>query len=349
MLKRIIQNIIGEDNKKLKAVQCLWYSDVNYLALDVELVFKTNQGYEKERVTTLNYMDFESQQGLNEEARRIGKTLAKKHNAEFYFPSPNEWSKDCPDWWESKTAFKCEDCGTPIIQTDSKYLPKEVCYPCHLTREQNERLKNDQTTEDRYSFYNINVEELPILNYSTNLESLIVYQYLDKKEIENNFKGNFGTYLIDRNKLIELKTKLENGIDKILLEYNKPDLPKRMTKLNGTTNIIYKEVRYELYSHFDRNLIHLISNYNDYQKAINDGGQYKLFGLKEITKRDDSILRFIVYKCKGECDINKVVGNYNDVISKNEVEEVIQRLVEVGCLLSQNDTVQITSDGKSII
>ncbi|WP_412984565.1 hypothetical protein [Pontimicrobium sp. IMCC45349] len=349
MLKKIIQNIIRENNKAPEAVQCLWYSDVNYLALDVELVFKTKKGYEKKRVSTLNYMDFENQKELSEEAERIGKTLAKKYNAEFYFPSPNEWSRDCPDWWKSKKAFKCEDCETPIIQTDSKYLPKKICYPCHLKREQNERLKNDQTTEDRYSFYNINLEELPILSYSTSLENLIVYQYLDKKEIENNFIGNFGTYNIDRNKLIELKTKLENEIDKILLKYNKPELPKRISKLSGTTNIIYKKVKYELFSHFDRNLIHLISNYNDYQKAINEEQQYKLFGLKEITKRDDSILRYINYKCKGECKVNEVIENYNDVISKNEVKETLERLVEVGCLLSQNNKVQITSDGKSII
>ena len=173
MLKRIIQNIIGEDNIKPKAVQCIWYSDVNYLALDIELVFKSKQGYEKKRVTTLNYMDFESQKELSEEAKRIGKALAEKYNAEFYFPSPDEWSRDCPDWWESKTAFKCEDCGTPIIQTDSKYLPKEVCYPCHLTREQNERIKNDLSTEDRYSIYKNNEEEIPMLNYSTDLNNLL--------------------------------------------------------------------------------------------------------------------------------------------------------------------------------
>lgn len=113
MLKRIIQNIFGQVDKKPKAIQCLWYSDVNYLALDIDLVFKTNQGYEKEKVTTLNYKDFESQKELSEEARRIGKTLAEKHNTEFYFPSPDEWSRDCPEWWESKTAFNCEDCGAP--------------------------------------------------------------------------------------------------------------------------------------------------------------------------------------------------------------------------------------------
>lgn len=204
MIKRIIQNIIGEDNNEPKAVQCLWYSDVNYLALDIELVYKTKQGYDKKRVTTLNYMDFESQKELSKEATEIGKKLAKKHRAEFYFPSPDEWSRDCPDWWESKIAFKCEGCGAPIIQTDSKYLPKEVCYPCHLTREQNERIKNDLSTEDRYVIYKNNAEEIPMLNYSTDLKSLIIYQYLNKKEIENNFSDVFGEYIINSNKLFAI-------------------------------------------------------------------------------------------------------------------------------------------------
>ncbi|WP_046758594.1 hypothetical protein, partial [Kordia jejudonensis] len=116
-----------------------------------------------------------------------------------------------------------------------------------------------------------------------------------------------------------------------------------------TTTVNYKEVNYELYIHFDSDLIHLISNYNAYQKAITKGDPYKLFGLKDITKRDDSILRYINYKCKGKCDINKVIENYNNVISENEVQKVIQRLVEVGCLLSQNDKVQITNDGRNIL
>lgn len=222
MLKRIIQNIIGEDKKKTKAVQCLWYSDVNYLALDIELVFKTNGGYERKRVTTLNYMDFESQKELSKEAKRIGKALSEKYNAEFYFPSPDEWSRNCPDWWKSKTAFKCEDCGTPIIQTDSKYLPKEVCYPCHLTREQNERIKKDLSTEDRYSIYKNNEEEIPMLNYSTDLNNLAIFPYLNKKEVESNLYGSSGEYIINSNKLFTITENIKLDIDKKLQEYKKP-------------------------------------------------------------------------------------------------------------------------------
>ena len=261
IIKRTIKNIIEEENKILKAVQCLWYSDINYLALDVELIFKTNQGYEKERVTTLNYMDFKSQKELSEEAKKIGKALAEKYKAEFYFPSPDEWSRDCPDWPESKTAFKCEDCGTPIIQTDSKYLPKEVCYPCHLTREQNERIKNELPYNDGVSMYFYKNGEYKKLGYASKLESFTISPFIKHKVLSKELNNPVNIISLDKNDIKDLIQELESQIDDKLKNYEKPVKEKRLSKLNVIQSVNYKSTQYQ-FRGFNNKTMNLISAFN---------------------------------------------------------------------------------------
>ncbi|MEM6297775.1 MAG: hypothetical protein AAF740_03700, partial [Bacteroidota bacterium] len=69
-------------------------------------------------------------------AQRIGEKLEEKYGLEFFFPSPYDPDNDCPRWTEKHRAVNCEDCNKLIIPTDSPYLPKEICYNCHLKREQ---------------------------------------------------------------------------------------------------------------------------------------------------------------------------------------------------------------------
>ncbi|MCK7591236.1 hypothetical protein M0G43_11675 [Subsaxibacter sp. CAU 1640] len=348
MLKRIIQNIIGEDNKKPKAVQCLWYSDVNYLALDVELVFKTNSGYEKKRVTTLNYMDFESQKELSEEAKRIGKTLAEKYNAEFYFPSPDEWSRDCPDWWKSKTAFKCEDCGIPIIQTDSKYLPKEVCYPCHLTREHNERIKKALPYDDGVSMYLHKNGEYKKLGYASNFESFTISSFIKHKISSEELNSPISIITLNKRDIENLIQELENIIDGKLNNYEKPIKEKRLSKLNAIRTINYKSIEYE-FKGFNNETLDLISAFNKAQEALNGDFEYKIFFKKGFTHRDDSVLRFVNYVNKGETNISNVIKRYNNILSLLEIESTITKLIEIECLTRNQDNIFITEKGKGIV
>lgn len=348
MLKKIIQNIFGEDNKEPKAVQCLWYSDVDYLALDIELVFKTRQGYEKKRVTTLNYMDFESQRELSEEAKRIGKTLAKKHKVEFYFPSPDEWSRDCPDWWKSKTAFKCEDCGTPIIQTDSKYLPKEVCYPCHLNREQNERIKNALPYDDGVSMYFYKNGEYKKLGYASNFESFKISSFIKHKISSKELNSPISIITLNKRDIENLIQELENLIDGKLKNYEKPIKEKKLSKLNAIRTINYKSIEYE-FKGFNNETMDLISSFNKAQEALNGDFEYKIFFKKGFTHRDDSVLRFVNYVNKGETNISNVIKRYSNILSLQEIESTITKLIEIECLTKNQDNIFITEKGKGIV
>jgi hypothetical protein len=67
-------------------------------------------------------------------AKEFGQKTIAKYNLEFYFPSSEHPDEDCPEWRYRHISIKCADCRKLIIPTDSPYLPKEICYSCHLKR-----------------------------------------------------------------------------------------------------------------------------------------------------------------------------------------------------------------------
>ena len=70
--------------------------------------------------------------------KELGQQASEHYNLTFYFPS-EEPDDDCPAWHQQHRAIACADCGKLIIPSDSIYLPKDICYPCHLRRESNRR------------------------------------------------------------------------------------------------------------------------------------------------------------------------------------------------------------------
>ena len=71
--------------------------------------------------------------------KQWGQLAIEKYDLTFYFPSDKEPDDDCPAWSERHLAIKCADCSKLIIPTDSPYLPKDICYNCHLKREFNNK------------------------------------------------------------------------------------------------------------------------------------------------------------------------------------------------------------------
>ena len=67
-------------------------------------------------------------------AKEWGQKAAKKYGLTFYFPSDSEPDDNCPSWTQRHLAINCADCNKLIIPTDSEYLPRDICYNCHLKR-----------------------------------------------------------------------------------------------------------------------------------------------------------------------------------------------------------------------
>ena len=285
-------------------------------------------------------------------AQEIGKKLKEKYGLEFFFPSPNNPDDDCPRWTERHKAINCEDCNKLIIPTDSQYLPKEICYNCHLVRERDERIINEKPYDDGVNMYLYKNGKFQSLGYCSNFESFKIAPFVKEKvETISNEEGIKIVTLLqdDIKKLIQ---DLEIEIDGQILEYEEPKIEKRMSKFVTTQKVNYKEKEFELMNRFNshhENLRGLISSFNTAKKAYSEQFEYKIYFKNGITHRDDSILRFVNYTGKGKMEFEKIYEKYSGVISSKEVFTSMQKLEKIGCMKLAKDEAEVTEIGKNIV
>lgn len=79
-------------------------------------------------------------------AQGLGKELAERFDAEFYFPSPEHPEDCCPAWLDRAKGYPCRQCGILLLQRDP--CPwRGVCYHCHLEDER--QLREAQWTAEQ--------------------------------------------------------------------------------------------------------------------------------------------------------------------------------------------------------
>lgn len=352
VLNKIVKSIIKFKSNKPVAIQCLWDSDYGSIWLVIELIYKSHLGYKKKQINILEYGEFESTQNLVEEARRICKLYIERYNIELYFPSPDEWSRDCPDWSEANAAPKCEDCKVPIIQTDSEYLPKEVCYPCHLTRDQNERIKKAVPFDNGVTMYLFKDGKHEKIGYSTHFESFPISPYISDIVMESLFTNSINVITLEKPMIINLIRKLDNVIEKQLEVYEEPSIKPEMEKFISKIKVQFKDREIELMDRFNKNhenISRLISSYKTAQRALKESYSYQIYFKKGITYRDDSILRFIHYVSNGNADMNNLIVRYKNIITETELSETLTNLILKGCLTENNSEYSVTELGLRIL
>jgi hypothetical protein len=80
-------------------------------------------------------------------AQRLGRELAERLGAQFYFPSPEHPEDDCPDWTERDKGSPCRRCGILLLQQrDTPWYG--LCHFCH-GEEERERRERAWTPEQR--------------------------------------------------------------------------------------------------------------------------------------------------------------------------------------------------------
>lgn len=345
MIKKALENILKWNIRKPEAVQCLWDSDFDCIWLTIELVYKSINGYAKKEIAVLSYSDFNSEKELVKEANRIGNEYAKLYKVELYFPSPDKWSRDCPDWWKVSSSPSCEDCNTPIIPTDSKYLPKEVCYPCHLKRKQNEKVAKDEPCHDGARIFLCKNDEMIDIGYCSDLKMFAVTPFIEYK-IENHLMVN-GVNIITLNEpeIKQLVTDLENELDRQLLNYEMPEMYDGFEKFRKIKIVEYKGGQYKLLERLNsqhKQINRLLLSLDRAKKAHAEKYQYKIYFWQGLTYRDDSMLRFIHFIKKDLATFEQVTDHYKNVLSSEDVETTLAKLKRTGCIEFRKNKISVT-------
>lgn len=284
-------------------------------------------------------------------AKEIGNKLSEKYKLEFFFPSPINPDDDCPRWTEKNKAINCADCAKLIIPTDSQYLPKDICYNCHLTREQNEKVKSKKPHDDGVNLFLFKGNQIKKLGYASKFESFPISEFIDY-EIANNVSKDVQVVVIDNDKMKSIADSLEESIENELLTYEMPELDNAKLKFSAIKKVVFKNHEYDLMqrlnSHHEK-ISRLISSFNQTASAIEDNYEYHIYFKNGFTYRDDSFLRFVNFVKEGTAKKEDVVSNYKGILTESEVLETIKELKRAKCLEISNDNISITQLGKNIL
>lgn len=125
-----------------------------------------------------------------------------------------------------------------------------------------------------------------------------------------------------------------------------------MERFVQTHKVKYNGIEYELADRFNADheeISKLIYSITTTQKAISENYVYKLYFKKGITYRDDTILRFINYVCKGSTDRQTINEHYSGTLTETEVLQTLIKLEQIECLRINNEIISITTTGKNIV
>jgi len=230
-------------------------------------------------------------------AAEIGEKLKEKYGIEFFFPSPTLPEDDCPRWLERDQAIRCGDCGILIIPTDSKYLPKDICYNCHLTRESNRKFIEDEPGYTSLAKFFERDQELKFHNatnsYSSDelLNVILEVHGLEEEEVVED-----GILKVDTSELIPVRDRLEDLIDTWLPEYMPVDGARWARWKEQGVVLKYKGKEYKFLLLIDprsEKARSWIPSYHSVNQAIDRGEQLLLVFGQGLTYRDAEMIRYI--------------------------------------------------------
>jgi len=361
----ILEEEIEKINGKPTVLEALWDGDTNGWFLVMRLYYSIGHLLWKEVKTEyLGTVTFGGDIRLftgdvpawpeAELAKEMGAKAAEKYGLTFYFPSDKDPDDACPPWPKRHLAISCADCGKLIMPTDSPYLPKDICYHCHLERERNVKLKNDQPSDEGVNMFQYKDGIFKNVGYCTHFKDFEIAPYLDNmvEKLNVESKNYIQTVTVAADNIIEIRGLLRQDIETLLLDYKPSNFSGEKRRFGSFKKVIFDDKDYELevrFNHVHQKISGLIDSYNSAGEAIEAGWIYKFIFKSGITYRDDSVLRFVWFVSKGKTNKTAIVDRYKKTLITTEVSKTLSKLETAGLITIDGDSVEITETGKLIL
>lgn len=286
-------------------------------------------------------------------AKELGQRAVEKYNLEFYFPSDQQPDDDCPKWTDKHLAIQCEDCNKLIIPTNSPYLPKDICYNCHLKRAQNERIVNNDLIQEGVVLYLANSEKSEKIGFWGSYDYIIIsnFQIRPIENIENIH--SLTVFTLEQSDIIKLKDDILEALNAKLDVYKKPVRNEMEIKFSMSFyEIEYNGHKYELETrqNKDHNSVLEYTRSLEYlERALAENYDLKICFLRGLKCQDDKFLRHINYVCKGQTETDNLIEEFKNLLTQKQVLETLQRLEKLGCVTLLGQTITLTELGKNIV
>ncbi|MGI4736202.1 MAG: hypothetical protein ACRYG7_13580 [Janthinobacterium lividum] len=283
------------------------------------------------------------------------KTFVKQTQAKYgltlYLPA-EEPDDECPRWTERAQARACADCGKLGIPTDSPYLPKNICYRCHLRREQNARVQHDEASDEGV-YLNVYTDGVyRSLSYATHFERFALAPYVEPALLLNFTPATIQVVTLEQDALRAIQARLADALAEKLASYEPTDKGSRKSPFYQFTTIRYQDVPYELelkWHELHRDINDLFHSWDAIGQAIADGSSYKIYFKRGITHRDDSLLRYLNYPTPSPKTMDQLIEHYRGVLTEQEINRTLVKLEAMQCLEVADRTITITQMGSNIL
>jgi len=362
-----IDKAIGMAGGKPIVLEALWDGDTSgwYLHLSLHVIIK-KLFFVKKEVKYIGTISLGGDIRLfnrtvppwpeAELAKKWGKMANEKYGLIFYFPSDKEPDSDCPGWEQRHLAIQCADCAKMIIPTDSPYLPKDICYSCHLKREFNNKIKNAEPKDDGVNLYMVKDEEYDHLGYCSFFDGFPIAPFIDDTVQARREKRLVDIITLDELDISIIKEKIEEAIDEKVAVYKSaefpPGFPEKFKSNIKPYTVEYQGNKYELIERLDKEhskigrLVWVLEMVN---KAISGGYCFKIFFKNGFTHRDDAVLRFVNFVGNGSTSLTAIVQKYSGTLTKTEVQDTVAKMEMAGCLTIEGEIVQTTDVARKLL
>lgn len=274
-----------------------------------------------------------------------------KYGLTLFLPS-EEPDDDCPRWTERAQARACADCGKLGLPTDSAYLPKDICYNCHLRRERKARLQQEETYDEGVNLYVVKDEVYRSLGYATYFESFTIAPYVNPALLQGFAPNAIHIVTLAQDDLLLIQAQLAEALAEKLVAYEPADKDSHKSHFYHFDTICYQGVTYELeikWHKLHEQLSNLFRSWETTREAIADGASYQFYFKRGITHRDDSLLRYLNYPTPSAKAVDQFVQHYRGVLAEQEVHRTLVKLEAMHCLTLANGSVTITQTGRHIV
>lgn len=350
-----LDNAIQKINGEPIVLESLWDGDTSGWFLSLFLYTKTNVLFDKtikRHLLGKVYLDGENDQEAFL-AKELGENAAKKYNLEFYFPSPNEPDDDCPKWTDRHLAVNCKNCNKLIIPTTSSYIPKHICYNCHITHEQNQKLINNERIQDGIILYLSNNNKTEKIGFYGGYE----YFFLSKFNVVNLFESDedefIKTLILKNDELLELKDNIEKALNYKLEKYIASEINENEQRFfKSIYQVEYNSAKYTLDLKRNKDHSYILECINTLEyltKALNENYNLHICFSHGLKYQQDSILRYLNYIKGGITNIDELEEHYKILLSSQHISKTIEELSNYKCLTFDGFNIHITSLGRNIV
>ncbi|NML37284.1 hypothetical protein HHL17_08740 [Chitinophaga sp. G-6-1-13] len=272
-----------------------------------------------------------------------GQMAAVQYGLEFYFPSPDEYTDDCPRWPQRHLGVSCADCGKLMLK-EMAARHKGVCFHCDMNRESNRKLKTNAPGSRHGIFASVKDDNISSIVRCTNGKGLSIVEGLEM---------DTSTWKSPSSAIVEIVITEEDILrwKEILHGKIKIELSTAKSSLSQVQEQRFSQLKFEGQTYYFgkwdtldyASVTFLMGEYEPITAALAQKAVFKIFYFHDLSAREDSFMRSIHFGFKGQAATTLLINKFKKILTPEEVITTLKQMEERGLLNRQGDQLTLTT------